>query len=250
MTGDESIAIGDGYKPCTAETLEIRFPQDEPVLRFMDTMGVSGAHCEVIGHVNSSASSSDIILAVARLDDPAQGDLCEAVHALRNARSGHSVIVAHSHADAISSAGERDAAREANQSAIECASGRRLDMAEVSLTDAAAIESARDNLLGVLETAVPDVAFLIKGEERSNAERREFDKVRHIVVRFALIAGSAGAVPVVGIAAATGNLARMLIRIARCNEIELSREVFFGLASALGDSIFAKPAFLKLVKNT
>ena len=250
ITGDESIAIGDGYKPCTVETREVRFPRDEPVLRFMDTMGVSGADCEAIGHVNSSASFSEVIVAVARMDDPAQGDLCEAVHGIRNAPSGRSVIVAHSHADAIANAVERDAARALNQRAIERAFGKRLEMVEFSLADATAIECARDSLLDVLETAVPDVAFLIKGEERSNAERRDFDKVRHIVVRFALTAGAAGAVPVVGIPATTGILARMLIRIARCHEIELSREVFFGLASALGSGIFAELAFLKLVRNT
>ena len=249
MTGDGDIAIGNGYEPCTSETCEIRFPQDDPVLRFMDTKGVCGAHCEVISQFNSSAVSSGVIFAVARLDDPAQGELCEAIHALCNGQPRHTVIVAHSRADAIADAGERGAAREANQGAIERAAGKRLEMVDVCLADSAAVDSARDCLLGVLETAVPDVAFLIKGEERSSAERREFARVRHTVVRFALTAGAAGAVPVVGVVAMTGILAQMLIRIARCYEIELTRDVFFGLASALGGSIFAKLVIFKLVRN-
>ena len=250
MTGDGGIAVGNGYEPCTQETSEIRFPQDEPVLRFMDTKGVCGAACEVVGQVNASAAAGDVIIAVARLDDPAQGDLCEAVDALLNARSRRSVIVAHSHGDTAGGAGERDAARAKNQKAIERAAGKRLDKITVSLADRAAAENARHRLLDVLETVVPDVAFLIKGEERSTAERMEFAKVRHIVVRFALTAGAAGAVPVAGMVATTGIMARMLVRIARSYEVELNREVLYGLASALGGGIFAKLALLKLVRST
>ncbi len=249
LTGATEIEIGNGYEPCTTHAQLYRFPQDAPVLQFMDTRGIGERGYDPASDLEAHSGISSAILAVARIDDPAQGELCSAVRAIRRSRPGRRIIIVHSWVDAIADRGKREHAGSVNRLAIEQAAGRRLPQLEFDSGDLASIDECRDRILRLLEEDLPLAAFLIRSEEHGTSERQVFSEVRTRVARHSLLAGSSAIVPMVGSATVLAIQGRMLVELARHYDISLDRRALAGLGSALGAGFIARQAGIQLARQ-
>ena len=240
ITGNTKIEIGNGYEPCTQQVCMFNFPQDGPVVRFMDTKGIGDVGYDPAEDLASHSGASSIILAVARIDDPAQSELCNAVSAIRKSKSRFPIIVVHSRVDAVADQIKRDKNRNSNQKAIEKAAGRLLPGVDVSTVDHLIIDESRDGMFSLLEAELPLAAFQTRKKEWSTEERKQFAQIRTIIAKYSFLAGTTGSIPIAGLATVPAIQGRMLIEIANHYEVALTRDIFLKLAATLGMTVAAR----------
>ncbi|EYD70745.1 GTPase [Limimaricola hongkongensis] len=229
LTGLDAIALGSGFAPCTRSADIFDFPQDRPLMRFLDTRGLGEAGYDAAEDLAQCEARSHAILAMARLDDPAQSDLVAALREVRRRRPGIRIIVLHTAAAELPEPQARFRARAAMQARIEAAAGGPLPGLEMSL--GAGETQGLDDLCDLLGETMPEVALLL-GREGQGGDG--FDAVRREVLRYAGAAAAADLAPVVGMAAVPGVQAAMLRRLARHHHVDWSRARAAEFAAALG----------------
>ncbi|SDF08529.1 YcjF family protein [Limimaricola pyoseonensis] len=229
LTGLDEIEIGSGFAPCTRSARAFDFPREAPLLRFLDTRGLGEAGYEAAEDLAACEARSHAVLAMARLDDPAQADLVAAIRDLRRRRPGLKVILLHTAAAEVPDPQARFRARAATQSALEAAARGPLPWVELSL--APGRESGTDALLDLLGEAMPDVALLLR---EGPGEAEAFRAARPLVLRYAGAAAAADAAPVIGAVGVPGLQAAMLRGLAQRRGVEWDRARMAEFAAALG----------------
>ena len=71
LTGVGAAEIGNGFAPCTRTAHAFDFPQDRPVMQFLDTRGLGEVGYDPAEDLAQCEARSHAILAVARLDEVA-----------------------------------------------------------------------------------------------------------------------------------------------------------------------------------
>ncbi len=94
ITQSDAVALGAGFKACTRTARIFDFPQEAPVLRFLDTRGLGEADYDPAEDLAFCAERAHLLLAVARAMDPQQSPVLDALHAVRLARPDWPLIVA------------------------------------------------------------------------------------------------------------------------------------------------------------
>ena len=234
LTGASDIEIGNGFEPCTRHARLFRHPNDEPVLQFMDMRGIGEEGYDPEQDLASLGGASQVAIAVARVDDRAQGELCEAVRSIRRRRKRIPIFVVHNRADAVFDPEERETAVNRNHAAIERAAGRKLRQVLVGAFDDDGKEDARRRVFEALAEELPRAAFVLESEQWDSGERREFARVRMQVAQNATLAGATGWIPGAGLATVPAIQARMLLGVARHYGIDFNRKTLLALSSALG----------------
>ncbi|MCP1167784.1 GTPase domain-containing protein, partial [Limimaricola sp. ASW11-118] len=115
LTGLDEIELGSGFAPCTRSAAVFDFPSDRPLMRFLDTRGLGEAGYDAAEDLAQCEARSHAILAMARLDDPAQSDLEAALREVRRRKPRIRVIVLHTAAAEVPDAQARFRARAATQ---------------------------------------------------------------------------------------------------------------------------------------
>ena len=234
LTGASDIEIGNGFEPCTPHARLFRHPNDEPVLQFMDMRGIGEEGYDPEQDLASQGGASQVAIVVARVDDRAQGELCEAVRSIRRRRKRMPIFVVHNRADAVLEPDERKAALKRNHAAIEKAAGRKLRQVLVGAFDEAGREEASRRVFEALAEELPRAAFVLESEQWDGGERREFARVRMQVAQNATLAGATGWIPGAGLATVPAIQARMLLGVARHYGIDFNRKTLLALSGALG----------------
>ncbi len=240
LTGASEIGIGNGFESCTTQSRLYGYPQEAPVLHYLDTRGIGESGYDPASEIAAHSGTCSAILAVARLNDPAQGELCRAVREVRRTRPGRKIILVHSWAGAFADGTRRELAREVNQTAIERAAGRRLPGAVVETRNPGIGDADRDRLLQLLGHELPLVAFLLARQGGKTTESEEFAAIRGSVSRYSLRAGVAALIPVAGPAWTIPIQGSMLVELARHYEVELNRKLLASLASLLGTALVGR----------
>jgi uncharacterized protein (DUF697 family) len=94
VTGDERARIGSGYAPCTRASVGFDFPPEAPVLRFLDTRGLSEAGYDPTEDLAFCRAQAHLIVAVMQAADPLQDDVIEVVRTARRSSPDWPVLVA------------------------------------------------------------------------------------------------------------------------------------------------------------
>lgn len=94
LTGDDRIAVGEGFEPCTRTASFYDFPPEAPLVRFLDTRGLEEAGYDPAEDLAWGQGQAHVIFAVMRVADPAQDCVVEIVRAARRQHANWPVIVA------------------------------------------------------------------------------------------------------------------------------------------------------------
>lgn len=229
LTGLDEIELGSGFAPCTRSAVMFDFPQDRPLMRFLDTRGLGEAGYDAAEDLAQCEARSHAILAMARLDDPAQADLEAALREVRQRQPGIRVIVLHTAAAELPDDQSRFRAHAAMQARLERAAGGPLPSLEMSLGTGET--RGLEALCDLLGETMPEVALLLGGDEQVGDG---FEAVRGEVLRYAGAAAAADLAPLVAIAAVPGVQAAMLRALARHHRVDWSRARAAEFAAALG----------------
>jgi uncharacterized protein (DUF697 family) len=93
VTGDERARIGTGYAPCTRTSVALDFPPEAPVLRFLDTRGLSEAGYDPAEDLAVCRAQANLIVAVMQAADPSQQDLLQVVSTARRSSPDWPLLV-------------------------------------------------------------------------------------------------------------------------------------------------------------
>ncbi len=200
LTGLSAAQVGNGFEPCTRTAFMFDFPEELPLMRFLDTRGLGETGYDPGDDLHACEQRSHVLLAVARLDDPVQGDVAAAIAAVCKRRPATPIIVVHNGADLLPEEQTRFRARQQTQQIFENAAGKPLPYVETMLApeESADDHNGVDELVTLLDDVTPEVALLLAREERRGAERTAFAARRAEILWYASAAGASDVAPVVG----------------------------------------------------
>lgn len=93
ITGASDAEIGNGFRPCTRSSRVFDFPQDTPVLRFLDTRGLGEAGYDPDEDLKYSKQFAHVLLVTMRAMDPQQAPIVEIVRQVRERNDTWPVVV-------------------------------------------------------------------------------------------------------------------------------------------------------------
>lgn len=246
LTGLSAAQIGNGFEPCTRTADMFDFPEDLPVMRFLDTRGLGEAGYDPEEDLHACEQRSHVLLAVARLDDPVQGAVAEALSFVAKRRPDTPIIVVHNGADLLPEEQARFRARQQIQQIFERAAGKSLPSVETATppssdTDsrppdsaAPAAETGIDELVTQLDELIPEVALLLAREENRSAERSLFAEHRAEVLWYASAAGASDVAPAIGAVTVPTLQAALLRTLGKHYSVEWTRARMTEFTLALG----------------
>lgn len=94
ITQASDAAIGDGFRPCTRTARLYAFPDEAPVLRFLDTRGLGEVAYDPADDLAISEATAHLIIATMRATDPEQTAIVDALKRIRNRHPDWPVVVA------------------------------------------------------------------------------------------------------------------------------------------------------------
>jgi len=235
LTGLPEVVVGNGFAPCTRASVQFDFPQDRPLMRFLDTRGLGEAGYDPAEDLAECRKAAHMILVVARLDDPVQGEVADVLATLRRRQGEVRAVVVHTGADLVEDAQARFRARSHTQALFDRAAGRELPAVELALPAADPVPpEAAAPLIPLLEAMLPDVALALAREDYRAGEPARWAANRAEVLWYAGAAGAADVAPVVGAVAVPGLQAAMLRGLAARYGVEWTRPRIYEFAAALG----------------
>lgn len=233
LTGQAQV--GCGFAPCTRTAGAFEFPSDHPVLRFLDTRGLAEAGYDPAEDLATAEAGSHAVLAVARLDDPAQGALAEVLASLRRRRPRLPILVLHTGADLLPDPELCRRARAVMQGRLDLAVGAALPSVLLSLPpDAPPAPEGIRALRAALGALLPDLALLLAEGHAADAEAARFATLRPKVLWYAGAAGASDAAPLVGAVGVPAIQGAMLQALAADYGLRWTPARAAGFASALG----------------
>lgn len=210
LTGMKEIEVGNGYSSCTRTSRKLDFPAEEPLVRFLDTRGLGESGYNPTEDLAACEGNSHAIIVVARLDDPVQGEIADALKAVIKRRPKMEVLLVHTGADLVADPGARARARAATAKRFAKAAGHELPEIMLSLPPDRDIPDADfETLLAALAEILPNAAIALREEAVTDAESRAFQSIRRTVLIYSGVAAASDAMPLVGLFSSTGVQFRM-----------------------------------------
>ncbi len=93
LTGSVHAEIGNGYVSCTRTAKLFDFPQDAPLVRFLDTRGLGEARYDPADDLAWLDAQSHLVLVVMKASDPSQERVLEILQTIRQKHNDWPVLV-------------------------------------------------------------------------------------------------------------------------------------------------------------
>lgn len=204
LTGMADIEIGNGYISCTRTSHRLNFPADDALVSFLDTRGLGEAGYDPTEDLAFCEGHSHAIILVARLDDPVQGEVANALRSVLRRRPKMEVLLVHTGKDLVPDEGERDRSRTRTAQRFAEAAGRELPEVVISLPpDRPSPDAEFTTFLDALVETLPSAGITFREEAVSDAESHTFLAVRNTVLRFCGAAAASDAIPLLGLFTST-----------------------------------------------
>lgn len=241
LTGLDAVELGNGFRSCTRTAKSFDFPDEEPLLRFLDTRGLGEVSYDPEEDLDACEGHSHALLVVARLDDQVQGEVSRVLRDVLSRRKKMPVLIVHTGADLVEDDDARERARATTQAAYEKAARREIDSIAVALPpggtpDPEALEELKD----ALDDIIPAAGLLLRRERGSDPETEAFNVIRRRVLYHSGIAGASDAIPAVGLFASTGVQVNMLRELGAHYGYPMTQSALRGFLAALGLGIGAR----------
>lgn len=94
LTGRDGIDIGEGFAACTRYSSVYDFPEEAPVVRFLDTRGLGEIAYDPTEDLAWCEEQAQLLLVVIKVDDPEQESVIGAVAEIRRRHPNWPIIVA------------------------------------------------------------------------------------------------------------------------------------------------------------
>jgi len=243
LTGHSRAEIGNGFMPCTRDSSYFDYPQERPILRFLDTRGLGDVDYEADEDLDALSHSSHALLVVTRIRDGEQSAVLGALKKIRKSARhiGRSAIIAvHTGADELENEHDRQRAVQARQDAIEAVWGKAVDSCSTGFaerSDGGGLNDlGADRLRELIAEKVPELSLWLSRSAHHDAEQLNFERLKTEVLWYAGTAAASDAIPVVGLVSVPAIQGKMLHSLARKYGVDWNVRNFAEFSAALGTS--------------
>ncbi|WP_223296262.1 YcjF family protein [Shewanella halifaxensis] len=235
VTGHSSIEVGNGYAPCTMTAEVYEFPQDKPVMRFLDTRGLGEADYNPNDDLEEISESGNSLVVVMKVDESEQSSVLEALKQIKKKNKIKHLLLVHS---AVLLSGHKELERQItfNEKQVKGIWGKDFDAVAVDFEAGDGSVYNYDALIEKLTKILPVIGMMIEDKERSTIEEENFDKVENEVLWYAGSASASDLIPAVGLVSVPAIQAKMLHSLANQYGVEWSTRTFSELIGTLGSS--------------
>ena len=265
LTGAGNAEIGDGFKACTKSSLIFDYPDEAPVIRFLDTRGLGEARYDPAEDIAFCQARAHLLLCTMRAMDVQQEIVLRIVRQVRAASPDWPVVVAQTtlheaypgrpHPQPFPYASDGQPTAKVPSALARTLNVQRALFADLPDTGAlrfAPIDFTRaddrlepaDYGLQSLKTALAEAApMAVLGaiEDKQVKSGRQMDRRGHaLILGHAMAAAAADLVPLAGIVAVPGVQARMLSQLGELHGVAWDRRRAAEFAGALGTGTLAR----------
>ncbi len=233
LTGDESITIGNGFRPCTQTSQAYDFPIDRPWVRFVDTRGLGEADYDPDEDLTFCQLQSHALLICARLDDPEQRDLLAAIKKIKKKISNKSVILIHTASESLDNLDEKKRVLHHQQDQFEQAWGAPLDFVLMDVADHKSPVGG-EKLQEWLSKILPEAAQLSEKLHLRQQEVQQFEQHKSTIKRYATAAAATDTLPGIGLVTVPAIQAALLRHLAKQYQITWRRKDLSAFIGTLG----------------
>jgi uncharacterized protein (DUF697 family) len=233
LTGYAHIPIGMGFMPCTQTMDEYLFPDIEPLLKLLDTRGLGEAEYDSSDDVKTASEISDLIVIVAKLDEPNQSDVLAVLKGAKKFSVSSNLVVLHTgEFDDLNVQTQRSLAF--NQAQFDAVWHGDINHVRVDLNNEN--HEGHNQIKEALASVLPLIALLIEEQKLDGMEAEKLSIIHPLILRYSGLSSAAGVMPVVGSVSTLAAQGAMIKAIAEHHEIDWSRQTLLEFFSALGIS--------------
>lgn len=234
LTGDSKVEIGNGFRPCTPSSQSYDFPQDRPLVRFLDTRGLAEADYNAEDDLLACQKKSHALIVVMKAEDPEQSAVVNALKQIRQSKEIRSLLLVHTGIALISDNSEQQQCIAHNQAQVEKAWKRSVISVAVDFELEDGTQLGVGKLRTTLAKMMPLIAELQQSGEKTGQEENNFQHLKAEILWYAGTAGAADAVPGVGLVAVPSIQAKMLHSLGRHYDVEWNKRLMTEFVGALG----------------
>jgi len=233
ITGDSDVEVGNGFEPCTMTAHAYSYPKATPLLRFLDTRGLSEADYDPTDDIAISAKQGHALLVIAKAEEPEQSDVINALKKIKKQKSIKQIVIIHTAVKQVS-ADEQAKTVQYNQQQFEKVWGEQISYLEVDFElangETFGIPALKDKLTELL----PIIQSFNQQQQHADTEDANFQKLKTEVLWYAGSAGAADAIPAVGLVAVPSIQAKMLHSLANQYGVDWDKQAFAEFIGTLG----------------
>jgi len=235
LTGNSRVQVGNGFAPCTSTAMAYDFPEENPVLRFLDTRGLGEAHYNANEDIALCQAQSHVLLVVLKADDPEQSAVLAALKSIRKANTITHVLLVHTAVHTVPAEARRRTVAH-QQQAVAQVWGSALPAVEVDVDTEAHQYFQHEALVAALKELLPLVGLMLQQQENATQEEQQFANVRSEVLWYAAGTGASDLVPGVGLVSVPAMQGKMLHSLAKHYGVPWNARAFSELLGVLGSS--------------
>ena len=236
VTGNSAIEIGNGFQPCTSTAEIYRYPQNNPLVCFLDTRGLAEANYTPDEDIKACQNQSHALLVVMKAEEPEQGEVLNALNKIRKSGAIRQMLVVHTGILSLCDENERHQAISYNQLQVERIWGDAVSFVAVDFMGENSQPIAMAELKAALANLLPILYLLGDEKQHQSREEANFSRLKREIMWYAGTAGASDAIPVVGLASVPAIQGTMLRSLANQYGIEWDQQRFSEFAGLLGTS--------------
>ena len=235
LSGYAHVPIGTGFMPCTQTLDEYLFPEKSPILKLLDTRGLGEAGYDPDDDIEVAGRQSDLIVAVAKIDEPNQADILNVLRRSKRFGISSDLLVLHTGASKGREETQRLVSYQIAQ--FDDAWKGQIHHVRVDLFDPT--HPGHVEIENQLSYLLPVVALMIQQDQEAEKLSVELKSLRPSIYRYASISAASGAIPVIGSVSTLAAQGLLLKDIATYFDLEWNEELLKELLSALGVGFIA-----------
>ncbi|MGM0787218.1 MAG: YcjF family protein [Thermodesulfobacteriota bacterium] len=237
VTGSTHVQVGNGYSPCTMTAISYDFPEESPLMRFLDTRGLADIDYDPTEDIEACQDCSHALIVVMKAEEPEQSDVSSALRKISKSGRIKQALVVHTGICLIDNPQDRRKSISHNQQQAENAWGQALESVEIDFELEDGSSWGVDSLKEKLADRMPILAHLTADKEHADQEARKFLGLKTQVLHYASAAGATDAFPIVGGVSVPAIQAKMLHALAGQYGMTWNRKNMAEFAGALGAGI-------------
>lgn len=242
VTGDTRVEIGNGFSPCTRSACSYDFPQDRPLMRFLDTRGLGEPGYDPQEDMQACQDRSHMLILVMKTEEPEQSHVLNALSRIRKSGRLEHILLVHTGVYLVDDKHDRFRCLTRNQEQVENVWGGKIDSVQVDFELDDGSSFGVDQLARKLSDTMPIISEFMDNLDHADQEKRNFNLLKKDILWHAGIAGASDAVPLTGSVTVPAIQARMVYFIAGKYQVEWDKKSMAEFAGALGASFGAQYA--------
>ncbi|MDR9827792.1 DUF697 domain-containing protein [Vibrio sp. FNV 38] len=236
VTGESGVEVGNGFEPCTMTSSAYEYPQNYPIIRFLDSRGLGEAGYEPDDDIKLLAESSHALVVVMKLGEVEQSSVLNALGLIRKNKKIKHLLLVHS-AVLDHEQAERERLIAFQHQAVTQVWGASFDSVSVDFCMQTGEVFNQELLIEGLTQILPVVGLMLDKGEHASLEEQNYHQLEKEVLWYSGSASASDLIPAVGLVSVPAIQAKMLHSLANQYGVEWNKRAFSELIGTLGSSI-------------